>query len=247
MKHYLPLLLSVSILGAGFVSLPPALAQGENSVAQLPGTSAEGLEQAQENAEAFIDAMVNQEYEQAIGYLHPSLQAAWTPEDVEQQWQTLLEANGEFRRFSNARPTVALDRYLVLLTLAFANTTTDLLITLNSDQEIVGVDLFQSEENIQARAEEFVDDLAAGDYAQARFHLHPTLKAELFPEDLQAKWEGLQNSTGAFQRRLDSQVINGGGDTNLVLVNIEFANQTDSLVVIFDGLGRITGVDFPQD
>lgn len=92
-------------------------------------------------------------------------------------------------------------------------------------------------------AEEFVNLAAKGDYAAASQYLHPTLRQNWTTQDMQRSWESLQQRTGAFQTFLGSQQA----DNKVVLVNTQFANVTDDLVIIFDDTEQwIVGVDFPQ-
>ncbi len=90
-------------------------------------------------------------------------------------------------------------------------------------------------------AEQFIDLVATGKIAQARELLNPTLKAGWTLEQMQDEWDRLQQLTGSYQRRGQTQMIDG----NLVLIDLEFERATDNLFVIFDDQQQIQGIDFP--
>lgn len=94
----------------------------------------------------------------------------------------------------------------------------------------------------QQIAEQFVDLVFSQRYSEALQFIHPVLRAELSPERLQQAVEQFQRRSGAYVKRLDTKV-----DGNIVLVNTQFERVTDTVFVIFDDSGMITGVDFPQD
>lgn len=86
----------------------------------------------------------------------------------------------------------------------------------------------EAEAEIAEIAEQFIDLVAAGKIAQARELLNPTLKAGWTLEQMQGDWDQLQRLTGSYQRRRQTQVVDG----NLVLVDLEFERATDNLFVI---------------
>lgn len=96
---------------------------------------------------------------------------------------------------------------------------------------------------IQVKAEQFVDLLFAHRYSEALAYVHPTLRTELEKEDgISSDVQDFQDLSGTFKGRLGAHV-----EDNLVLVDAEFANLTDTFVVIFDDQGQITGFDFPVE
>lgn len=92
----------------------------------------------------------------------------------------------------------------------------------------------------QERAEEFVDLVFSTQYDEALEYLHPILQEAAEENSLEERVERFQRVTGAFQERLDTQVVE-----NVVLITTEFENVTDTIVIIFDEAGLIIGVDFP--
>lgn len=195
-------------------------------------------------AEQVVSTLAAQQYEEVRSSLYPDLREAITAEDIQQQWQQLLERRGAFIRIVSVRPTWVFDGYIVLVTAAFEQGTEDLMVLFNDQQQIVGFDILQLNDNIQAIAEEFVDALAAGDYALARRNFHPTLKTQVFPADLEQEWQAVQAANGQFQQRLSSQV-RPGTSADVVQVSVGFETATGDVLVAFKG-GRIAGFDFPQ-
>lgn len=219
--------------------------QSPHLVAQLPSLSTTEANQLQQSAEQLVTDLSQEDYEAAQQSLRSDLRDSVTSDLIQEQWQQVLDARGAFEEIIRSRPIATFNGYVVLVTTRFANGNDDLLVLFDNEKQIIGADLLSLQMDIQTAAEQFVDALAAGDYGRARIHFHPQLKAELSPQDLQQRWESLQRVTGAFQRRLESEVI-PGGDMDVVTVNVEFADRTDSLVIIFQD-NRIAGVDFPRE
>ncbi|NJP20059.1 MAG: DUF3887 domain-containing protein [Hydrococcus sp. CRU_1_1] len=94
--------------------------------------------------------------------------------------------------------------------------------------------------NIQQKAEAFVDALSEKHFDKATKDLNRDMKQEWSSINAQQYWQDLQRATGKFEKRVKSTV-----DDNLVLVTIQFDKVTEDLFVIFDGQGNIVGVDFP--
>ncbi|WP_416675916.1 hypothetical protein [Egbenema bharatensis] len=91
-----------------------------------------------------------------------------------------------------------------------------------------------------ARAEQFVDLIFSAQYGEALEYLHPILREATAENSLEARVERFQQVTGLFQERRDARAVE-----NVVLITTEFEHVTDTIVIIFDESGLITGVDFP--
>ena len=100
---------------------------------------------------------------------------------------------------------------------------------------------------IQTTALEFAEDLAAGRWVAARSKFSLQFQEELEPGDLQRKWTKLARTSGGFQAVKDAVIADQGGEQQLVLVTVDFADVTTNLFVIFDRSGRIINVDISRD
>jgi hypothetical protein len=94
--------------------------------------------------------------------------------------------------------------------------------------------------NIQQKAEAFVDALSDKQFDKATKDLNREMKQDWSSINAKEYWQNLQKSTGKFEKRVKSTV-----NENLVLVTIQFDKVTEDLFVIFDSQGNIVGVDFP--
>ena len=94
--------------------------------------------------------------------------------------------------------------------------------------------------NIQQKAEAFVDALSEKQFDKATKDLNRDMKQDWSSINAKEYWQNLQKSTGQFEKRVKSTV-----NQNLVLVTIQFDKVTEDLFVIFDSQGNIVGVDFP--
>lgn len=213
-------------------------------VSQSDEAESDGLVKAKEVTQGFFDSLIAGEFEQARKYLSPNIQEYLSAEDLEQQWQKVLEDRGSFVQYRKIRPTEVLDTYYVLLTANFDNLISDFTVTLDKKQQITTVD-FLLIGKIQSNAEEFVDALSSGKYAVARGYLTPDLKETILPENLGQRWQEIEATAGSFRYRTSSRVIESS-NSNAVLVNIEFERENRSFLIIFNPLSQIVGVDFPQ-
>ena len=244
---YLCIFMGLAALTPGSLA-PPAIAETSERLAQQRNNREESLNQVEAIAQAFIDALVNQDYANALDDFDPSISSGWTPEEIQAQWQEVLEKNGDFKHYVKFRSLqlTLTSEYLVSIRVAFENRATDILVMLSEDQKIVGVDLPRFGKDIGEMSEEFVDALAANNFALARINLHPDLKFKLSIEDIEQRWNEIQVITGRFERRFAAEVRLGVGIHDVVIVPVEFENVTDDLLITFDIQGRIVGVDFPS-
>lgn len=152
---------------------------------------------------------------------------------------------GAFVEYKKIRPTTVFDDYTVLVSARFESIITDFAVTLDSERQITSVD-FLWIGNIQENAENFVDALADGNYATARSLFAPKLKENFLPEDLEQGWQEVLAEAGSFKGRSESKRVESSG-SDLVLVNLEFERENRSLMIIFNPLKQIVGVDFPEE
>lgn len=252
--------LSVKTFGKGCL---PALLLALAPVADLP-VRAQSLEVAakievaqsadaaknealQKKAVQLLDLLAAKKYEQVRAMVSPELATKLSAEQIEQIWANLLTATGPFKKQLKSHVLNTITADLVVVPAEFEKTADDFIVIFNKKGEIVGVD-FPKVDTIDKIAEIFVNALAIKDYARARGYLHPFLKTEVFPQNIQQKWEALLAQTGPVKRIVKTQVRPGSTTdlVDIVIVTIEFEKVTEPLFIIFDENRRITGVDFPQ-
>ena len=234
-----------SFLPTKVLSLTPTYSRiNSPKIAQASSSDEAELIKAKEVTQGFFDSLIAGEFEKAREYFSPSIKEYFTAADLEKQWQKVLNDMGSFIKYKKIRPTKVFDTYYVLMTANFENLISDFSVTLDSNQQITTID-FLLIGNIQTNAEEFVDALSTGKYAIARGFLTPDLKEELLPEDLEQEWQEIVADAGAFKYRTNSKVVEGSR-SDAVLINLEFAKEKRSFMIIFNPLGEIVGVDFPQ-
>lgn len=236
------LIIFVTIL-SGAISIPLST-EATAQVSQSDDAKSNQLIKAKEVTQRFFDSLIEGKFEQAREYFSPSLKEYVSAEDLEKQWQKLVDNIGAFVQYRRIRPTAVFDTYTVLLTANFENLISDFVFTLDGNQQITAVD-FLWIGNIQDNAEEFVDALSNGKYGAARSYLAPDLKKTLLPETIEQRWLEILATTGPFKRLSNSKVVKSSS-SNVVLVNLEFERENRSFMIIFNYLGEIVGVDFPQ-
>ncbi len=100
----------------------------------------------QENAEEFIDAIANGQYGLARGYLDPKTKQTLLPEEIEQEWQEIIEEAGSFKRRSDSKVIESSRSDVVLIDLEFARENRTIMIIFNPLMQIVGVDFPDEQE-----------------------------------------------------------------------------------------------------
>ena len=122
-----------------------------------------------------------------------------------------------------------------------------LLMVLDDDGKLLAWKWADKIKPIESTALDFARDLAAGRWVIARSKLSLELQKDLSPRDLERKWTKLSRVSGGFRGVKDAVIAHQGGEQQLVLVAVAFANTTSNLFVIFDERGRIINVDISRD
>ena len=244
-KTCLSLLMLSGLCSIGIVS---AKAQSPELFDSTFETQSSDNSQLKQKAEKVVQLIQNKDFGSIRESLHPDLQPEWPTEQLEQGWDEMLSETGALKQLTDLKIAESIDSDLVLLTLDFESGTKDLLISFNKNGEIIGINL-PSRESIEEIAEQFINDLVTEDYAKARVHLHPYLKEEIFPEQIEEQWQSVIAATGPFQKRANTLVREGFNldNTNLVLMTLEFADVTEEILITFDKYRNIVGVDLTQN
>ena len=193
-------------------------------------------------AERLLKALETREAAVVYGQLAGDVRSNTTISDI----QDRLNA----QRFKGGRVTGTTAGYAT--TTVDAVITTDqgeehLLIVLDNDGELLAWKWSDRIIPIQTTALEFAEDLAQGRWLAARSKFSLQFQEELKPGDLERKWTKLAKTSGGFRAIKDAVVAGEGGEQQLVLVSVAFAEITTNLFVIFDESGRIINVDISRD
>ena len=167
---------------------------------------------------------------------------------LEKEWLNSVSESGDFEQIIKTKTIHTPSSDLVIVTIKFQNATNDWLVIFDNDKQIIGTD-FPNSESIDQIAIEFVNSLAIGKFDNARAYLHPFLKEDVFPEQIQSGWKTAEQQNGDFKKIVDTTVRRGSSldETDIVFVTIEFAKSTKEILFIFDSGKKITGVDILQD
>jgi Protein of unknown function (DUF3887) len=241
--------LLLGLLLAGAMALPATAQELETTpllLAQSPTPSSAA--ELKTTATSALQFWSSQDFQQLQKLLSPSLQALLPPSELKRFWQIQAEDVGQIKTIGSPRLVNAVTAKLVLVPVVFERLSADVVVTFNQNNQIAGIN-FPTRANIQAIAENSVKAMASGDLVKARDYFHPTLKAEISPQQLQQKWDLLQKEAGQFVKisKLQVQLGTSLDEFNLVLVTVKFAKVTDDLILIFDRQKQIVGVDFPFD
>ena len=202
-------------------------------------------QQIEERAEEFLQALLEKRFEDARQMLVADLAAELSAEDIQERWDAINASVGDLQDRGEIRYEWAVNTDFVVMELNFEQTSGDVILSFNNEQMITGVD-FPPLREADARivAENMIDALASKNYLEARKDLHPILKDELTPEAIAQKWQGLQQVTGSFRRRVGTQ-IRKTDEFQLVTIALEFENQTEDMIIFLNSENQVLGVDFP--
>ncbi len=213
---------------------------------------AQSLTDAQEKqltqkAEQIVDLLNQKNYARVRELLAPQLASQLTTEQVAQIWENLIAKTGPVQKILSYRVINTVNADLVVVTAEFAQEKSDFIITFNRDRQIVGVD-FPKVESIEEIAEIFVNSIVENNYPRARGYLHPFLKTEIFPQQIQGTWQAIVKQNGAFQRIVETDVRSGStvDDTDVAIVTVEFSKTTEPVFIMFNSQRQIVGIDLPD-
>lgn len=86
-----------------------------------------------------------------------------------------------------------------------------------------------------AIAQQFVTQLATGQYTAAVQSYDPTVSSTVTPQTLQATWSDLVDRNGAFRGVRGTQVLQNDASGTVVLVNSQFEQATKDVFVVLSG------------
>jgi hypothetical protein len=228
---------------------PAVAAQSPNHlnvkpIAQSPDEA--GSAAIARKAAAVIELLAGGKYQQVRESVSPQLAEKWSSEQIEQIWDNLMQATGSLKKQLAVEVVNTINADLVIVGAQFEKTTAKFIVTFDKNQNIVGID-FPKIDTIDRIAENFVNYLAANDYPRARGYLHPFLKTEIFPQQIQGKWEALIKDHGRVERIVETEIRSGStiDGVDVVVVTIKFENVVDEIFIIFDEERRIVAVDVP--
>jgi hypothetical protein len=195
-----------------------------------------------------LEAAQKGQYEKVRAAAAPQLAADLTTDDIKAIWENLIETTGPVEKVLSTRSANTINAYLVFVKTQFQKESGEFIFTFNNRGEILGID-FPTIGSLDEISKIVVEALADGNFAKARGYLHSSLKTEIFPQQVQEKWQQLLKSTGDFKRIKSITVRRGSAvdNTDVVLVDVEFAKVSEDIFVIFDNNRRVVGIDVPEE
>lgn len=194
-----------------------------------------------------LDLFFAEKFESLYKLLTPQLRQEISQEILKKLWTNTNNKNGTFKTIKDSKVIITAGSDLAIFTLEFEKITEDWMIIFNDQEEVIGVDI-PTAQDIDDIAKNFINDLEKGNYTNARLHLHPFLKERIFGEQLKDKWNSFKNDRGDLKEIKNTTVRRGtkGDDTDVVFINLEFAQGDEQILVIFNDSKSIIGVDFIQ-
>jgi len=211
------------------------------------GTNTDNSATLEKKGEEILNLFFAQKFTDVINMTSPQLRSELSVELIEELWDSVKEVEGQFKKITDRKVIFTPGSDLAIFTIEFEKVTEDWIIIFNDQEEIIGVD-FPSQQDIDKIAQNFVNNLAKGDFSRARIRLHPFLKERIFAEQLQTRWDTFRQGKGDFQGIDNVSVRRGskGDDTDVVFMDIKFTNDTERVLIIFNDAKSIIGVDFIQ-
>ncbi|MBL1211514.1 DUF3887 domain-containing protein [Geminocystis sp. GBBB08] len=194
-----------------------------------------------------IDLFFTQKFQSIPSLFSSQLREEISQDMIKQIWNNTNKQNGNFKGIKDFKQINTPNSDLAVFSLNFDKVTQEWIIIFNKKGEVIGVDI-PTNQNIDDISRNFIDSLVSGNSAEARFYLHPFLKENITPKQLQARWDNFVKANGEFKGITRTTVRNGskGDDTDVVIMDLEFNRNKEEIFVIFDSSKSIIGVDFIQ-
>lgn len=194
-----------------------------------------------------LNSFFQEKFSSILTSVSPQLREEISLEVLERFWQNTNKQNGAFKTIKESKVIITPGSDLAIFTLEFDKVTEDWIVIFNDAEEIIGIDI-PTADDIDDIAINFINDLNDGKFANARLHLHPFMKEQIFGEQLEDRWNRFKNDRGDFQEIKSTTIRKGtrGDDTDVVLMNVEFAQGEEQILIIFNDSKSIIGVDFIQ-
>ncbi|WP_017296118.1 DUF3887 domain-containing protein [Geminocystis herdmanii] len=188
-----------------------------------------------------------QKFQPVLNTVSPQLREEISLELLQRFWNNTNKQNGAFKTIKESKVIITPASDLAIFTLEFEKVTEDWIVIFSDAEEIIGIDI-PTADSIDDIAKNFINDLNNGDFANARLHLHPFLKEQIFGEQLESRWNSFKTPLGDFKEIKSTTVRRGtrGDDTDVVFMNLEFAQGEEQILIIFNDSKSIIGVDFIQ-
>ena len=228
-------LLALTLM-APVLTAPPATAEELSRTELTPS-------QATAAAEELLEALEQREGAIVHNALADAIRASVSKESVQARLDQRVRINaGRIVGVSPGYNTTTVDAVVTT-----ADGDQALLMVLDDDGKLLAWKWADKIKPIESTALDFARDLAAGRWVIARSKMSLELQKDLSPQDLERKWNKLSRVSGGFRKVKDAVIAHQGGEQQLVLVAVAFANTTSNLFVIFDERGRIINVDISRD
>ncbi len=244
-KALTTLTLAVALLSPVIGDILPATAQPAQSQVLSPDQKNAIIQRS----EAVINLLEQGKYAEIINSLSPSVKTYVTTDLVKTIWENdLIANNGEFKKIVGSKVIDAINADIVTLTVQFAKRTEAIQFVFDKNQALIGINT-PSTLSLDEISEKFFNDLARGNYGEARGYLHPLLKTEIFVPQIQSRWQQQLTLNGAFKKVSDVKVKTGStlNEPDVAIVTVQFANKTADYFIFFDNDRKIVNIDFVAD
>lgn len=194
-----------------------------------------------------LNSFFAEKFPSILTSVSPQLREEISLELLQRFWHNTNKQNGAFKAIKESKVIITPATDLAVFTLEFDKVTEDWIVIFNDAEEIIGIDI-PTADDIDDIAINFINDLNNGKFANARLHLHPFMKEKIFGEQLEDRWNRFKTPRGAFKEIKSTTVRKGtrGDDTDVVLMNVEFTQGEEQILIIFNDSKSIIGVDFIQ-
>lgn len=198
----------------------------------------------EKKATELLESFFEKNFDQVRQMVKPELKTQITNELLEKEWLDSVSKSGSFQNIVSSKVVDTPESDLVIVTVKFQKETNDWIVIFNANQEIIGTD-FPTTQPIEDIATEIVNSLAIGKFDVVRSFLHPFLKEDVFPKDVEKKWTQLKSVNGDFEKIVQVQTRRGSSidNTDLVFVTVKFTRNTENILIMFDNNKKIIGMD----
>jgi len=221
--------------------------KSENSLLISQNTTQDKSATIEAKGKQLLNSFFAEKFDSILQSVSPKLREEISIEVLERFWNNTNQQNGTFKAIKESQVIITPGSDLAIFTLEFEKVTEDWIVIFSDGEEIIGIDIPTSDD-IDEIAVNFINDLNNGKFANARLHLHPFLKEQIFGQQLETRWNSFKNDRGGFKEIKSTTVRRGtrADDTDVVFMNLGFAQGEEQILIIFNDSKSIIGVDFIQ-
>ena len=202
-------------------------------------------------AQNIVDQLSSGNFAAAEARFDPTMAKNIPEAKLKDTWQGVISQAGAFKQQSATRTGTQSGYRIVWVTCQFEKASLDIQVAFNDQSQVSGLYIAPtapsatSTSSMAPLAAEFINQMAAGDFAGAESRFTDTMKTAAPEASLKNTWNQMIAQFGAFKQQLGSRDVTQSGFIS-IYVTCQFANTIMDLEVTFNAQSQIAGFHITQ-